>query len=368
MNGLSMQNDTALSAHYYTDPGQFDIDLNKIFYRTWQCVCHVSEIEKTGDYVTHSVAGEDVFVIRLKDGRVGGYYNMCRHRGHPLVEGSGRGKKTLTCPYHAWTYDLDGQLKRVPGATKNENVSCSQIKLRTVKTEVFCGFIFVNLDNASESLSGQLLDYENNINSFNSQPELLRFVCQTEIKHQANWKISIENYNECYHCPTVHASSLTRGVLSLDGYTTIPHGKSIWHDGKAQTKNEKQYNYMLTNGPRAGDYGGYWIWPNVSMCFYPGGYFSIRQWFPISYNKTIYRYRWFSSGDIPDEDVHTLMQKHRDTTGAEDAIVVSKIQKSMCSRAFVPGPYILGDGCGAMSEVGVRHFHRLYREAIGVSP
>ena len=67
MNGLSMRNDTALSAHYYTDPGQFDIDLNKIFYRTWQCVCHVSEIEQTGDYVTHSVAGEDVFVIRLKN-------------------------------------------------------------------------------------------------------------------------------------------------------------------------------------------------------------------------------------------------------------------------------------------------------------
>ena len=145
----------------------------------------------------------------------------------------------------------------------------------------------------------------------------------------------------------------------------MPRGITIWHDGKAQTRNQKQYDYDLEASPRAGDYGAYWIWPNVSMCCYPGGYFTIRQWLPVAWNRTIYRYRWFSSGALSDNEVRSLMVKHRETTGAEDEVVVSKIQNGMQSRAFEPGPYVIGDGCGAMSEVGLRHFHNLYRDALG---
>ncbi|MFT5115073.1 MAG: phenylpropionate dioxygenase-like ring-hydroxylating dioxygenase large terminal subunit [Parasphingorhabdus sp.] len=101
------------------------------------------------------------------------------------------------------------------------------------------------------------------------------------------------------------------------------------------------------------------------MGWYPGGYFTIRQWLPVSWNRTIYRYRWFTSGDISDNDVRALMIKHKETTGAEDEVVVCKIQKAMQSRAFEPGPYVIGDRRGAMSEVGLRHFHNLYREALG---
>ena len=362
-----MLKNTPLAAHYYIDAPSFEIDKEKIFYRTWQCVCHVSEVANSGDYATFTIVDEDVFVIRASDGQLFAYYNVCRHRGHPLVEGRGSGKKALTCPYHAWTYELTGGLRRAPGSVESDNLSCDQINLRKIRIEEFCGFVFVNLDDGAEALAPQMADYEDNIRSFHPEPELLKFVCETEIEHKSNWKLSVENYNECYHCPTVHARSLNHGVLSMDGYTTIPHGKSIWHDGKAQTENEKQYDYDLTKSPRAGDYGAYWIWPNVSMCCYPGGYFTIRQWLPININKTIYRYRWFSSGDIKDEDVESLMHKHKETTGAEDEVVVSKIQKGMQSRAFEPGPYVIGDGRGAKSEVGNRHFHNLYREAIGES-
>ena len=190
------------------------------------------------------------------------------------------------------------------------------------------------------------------------------FVCETAIDHACNWKLSVENYNECYHCPTVHAKSLTKGVLSMEGYTTVPHGRMIWHEGKAQTTNQKQYEYDVTKSLRAGDYGAYWIWPNVSFCFYPGGYFTIRQWLPVTWRKTIYRYRWFSDATIPDEDVKALMEKHKSTTGAEDEAVVSRVQTGMESRCFEPGPYIIGDGKGAMSEVGLCHFHKLYRQAL----
>ena len=103
---------------------------------------------------------------------------------------------------------------------------------------------------------------------------------------------------------------------------------------REQTTNEKQYDYDLSASPRADDYGAYWIFPNVSMCCYPGGYFTIRQWLPVAWNKTIYRYRWFSSGDVADEDVIALMHKHKATTGAEDEVVVRGIVASHTGRGL----------------------------------
>ena len=361
-----METGVPLDANHYIEPDLFTRDKDKIFYRTWQCVCHVSEVSAPGDYVTHTIVDEDVFVIRDREGELRAYYNVCRHRGHPLVEGTGSGKKLLVCPYHAWTYELSGQLRRAPGASESDGLNCDQINLRAIRVEQFCGFVFVNLDYDAAPLRPQLADLDAVMQTYHPDMTKLRFVCETTIDHDCNWKLSVENYNECYHCPTVHASSLTKGVLSMDGYTTVPHDTMIWHEGKAQTSNEKQYEYDTARSPRAGDYGAYWIWPNVAFCCYPGGYFTIRQWLPISWRKTVYRYRWFSDGTLPDADVEALMWKHKQTTGAEDEVVVSKIQKGMESRAFEPGPYVIGDGCGAMSEVGLRHFHDLYRQAMEI--
>jgi len=359
--------DSPLAAKYYIDEEYFLLDRDNIFFRSWQCVCHESEVANSGDFATLPIVNESVFVIRDGAGQLQAYYNVCRHRGHPLVEGFGKGKKVLTCPYHAWTYSLTGELRRAPGAGKDDHLSCDQISLRKVRVEVFCGFVFVNLDENAESLSSQIPELEAELRSYHPDPGALRFVCETSIEHQCNWKLSVENYNECYHCPTVHANSLTRGVLSMDGYTTEARGKMIWHQGKAQSVNEKQYDYDTSRSPRADDYGAYWIWPNVSFCCYPGGFFTIRQWLPLNYRQTSYRYRWFSDGTLPDAEVEALMHKHKITTGAEDEAVVSKIQTGMESRAFEPGPYILGDGIGALSEVGIRHFHDLYREASAIS-
>ena len=111
----------------------------------------------------------------------------------------------------------------------------------------------------------ELEEYRQSMLSFHPDPSRLKFVCETEIAHVSNRKLSVENYNECYHCPTMHANSLTHGVLAMEGYTTIPKGKTIWHDSKAQTQNEKQYDYDVTASPRAGDYGAYWIFP-MSRC------------------------------------------------------------------------------------------------------
>ena len=362
----TVSNNTPPDASHYISATAFELDRERIFNRTWHCVAHVSELSQRGDYVCHDIINERVFVVRDSDGELRGFHNLCRHRGHPLVEGRGHVDGRLICPYHAWTYELDGRLRGIPGAAASDKQGIQNICLKPVNIEVYASFVFVNLDLGAQPLKDTLSGIEVELESFYPDLNALRFVCETEIPHQCNWKISIENYNECYHCPTVHSSTLTRGVLSMTGYTVTPKGPSIWHEGKAQTENDKLYDYDVSHSERAGDYAGYWIWPLVSLCCYPGGFFTIRQWIPIDHCNTIYRYRWFSDGRLDDEAVRALMENHRTTTGAEDEIVVAKIQNAMQSTAFEPGPYVVGDGCGPLSEVGVRHFHSLYRQALNL--
>lgn len=357
------ENRSPPAIEYYTDAAHFERDKHDIFYRSWQCVCHVSEVARPGDYATCSIVDEKIFVLRNPGGELRAWYNLCRHRGHPLLEGFGNTGKRLVCPYHAWCYDLSGKVVSVPGASAEEASLCGKLELIAIRVEVLCGFVFVNLDAEARSLTDSFPGLEPELQSFHPDPAALQFVCETSIEHRCNWKISIENYNECYHCPTVHASSLTRGVLDMEGYSIEPHGVMIWHEGKAQTRNEKQYDYDTGHSARADDYAAYWMWPNVALCCYPGGYFTIRQWLPINWRKTIYRYRWFSDGRLAPGDVENLMITHRETTGAEDEVVVARLQQAMESRAYRPGPYIVGDGRSSLSEVGVRHFHRLYRDA-----
>lgn len=352
-----------LAARNYIEPDVFEADKRKIFYRTWQCVGHVCELSEPGEYVTLNVVNEDILVVRGHDNQLRAFFNVCRHRGHPVAEGRGC-RQTLVCAYHGWTYDLNGEFRAAPQASSDDLKKCAGLRLREVPLEIFCGFVFINLDPCAAPLEPTLTGLEAEFKSFHPDPTSLRFICETSIEHESNWKISVENYNECYHCPNVHATSLVKGVLALEGYRIEAKGPAIWHLGKAQTQNEKQYEYDPSHGQRGGDYGSFFIWPNTSLACYPGGFVSVRQWLALSHRKTVYRYRWFSDGSLSDSAVEQVMQTHRATTGAEDAVVVAKVQAGMESQAFEPGPYIIGDGIGAMTEVAVRHLHELYRQSM----
>ena len=158
--------------------------------------------------------------------------------------------------------------------------------------------MFVNLDDDAPPVTEIFGQAKDEIESFMPDPSTYRYVCETAVEHDCNWKISVENYNECYHCPTVHRTSLTRGVLDLADYVLEPRDYVISHLGKAQTRNEKQYNYDTNHGARGAEYGAWFLWPSVSITCYPGGFMSVRQWLPRSYRKTVYLYRWFSDGAI----------------------------------------------------------------------
>jgi phenylpropionate dioxygenase-like ring-hydroxylating dioxygenase large terminal subunit len=182
----------------------YALERERIFARSWVCVARASDLPEVGDFLTVEVADEPLFVIRGADGALRAFANTCRHRGTQLLDGQGR-VRAITCPYHAWTYALDGQLKGSPNVRAEDGIDRDAIHLWSVPLEEFDGFVFVTLDQGSQPLVDQLGSLED------SPLALARYRvgdlvvgAHREYEVAANWKIVVENYHECLHCPTVH--------------------------------------------------------------------------------------------------------------------------------------------------------------------
>ena len=143
-----------LAARHYIDPGIFEAEKEAIFYRSWQLAAHRSQLDAPGRFVTTRIHDQEIFLIRNAHGEVRGFYNACAHRAHPLVEGQGR-KQRLVCPYHAWTYDLDGRLEHARGTRAMAHFDRDAICLSEVRTEWLLDFAFINLDEAASPLAAR---------------------------------------------------------------------------------------------------------------------------------------------------------------------------------------------------------------------
>ena len=135
----------SLDAQYYTDPRVFEGERAGLLARTWQFGCHLSDLPEVGSFTSFEIAGESLFAIRGRDEQVRVFYNVCQHRAHQLVSGTGV-TRVVVCPYHAWTYELTGQLRSGPNIKAVEGFDKSAICLTEVRSEAFLGFLFVSLD------------------------------------------------------------------------------------------------------------------------------------------------------------------------------------------------------------------------------
>jgi Rieske 2Fe-2S family protein len=183
----------------------FDVERERIFARNWYYAGREEALMQAGDFVTADVAGESVIVLRSKDGGLHAFYNVCRHRGSRLCdEAAGRMKGAVKCPYHAWSYSFDGRLIGTPNVGKDE-IDRDALGLWPVCVETWQGFVFVHLDPDPAPLETWLATHPDGplgFARFNLAALRVGHVTVNEV--QANWKILIENYNECLHCPTVH--------------------------------------------------------------------------------------------------------------------------------------------------------------------
>lgn len=347
-----------LEARYYTDPAIFARELDLIFGRSWILVGHRSQVADPGDLITAQVGDENVIVAN-DGGTIRGFYNVCQHRGHELVPHEQiKGATSITCPYHAWTYNFSGNLIRARGERVGE------LCVPSVRVDQMAGFLFVNLDPDAPTLEQTVPGVEAELLAI--APRASTRVLSSRRTHlfEANWKIAVENYNECYHCPNVH-KAFTSGVVTPASYRITPRGFSIHHTAEGPDVAKSAY----TRHGDGNDYGSFFTWPVSSIQCYPGRVLNTFRWVPIAVDRTLLIREWWFDREDPTEQQQEVIELDWTTTVAEDFDLMDSVQRGVSSRGFRPGPLIESDDGVATihSEDTVPHLHRLLRNALGES-
>lgn len=352
----------SLDARYYTDPDVFKTESAGVLRRTWQFAGHISQVENIGDYFTFSIAGENLFCIRGKDGEVRAFYNVCQHRAHELVRGEGNAK-LLVCPYHAWTYELTGGLRAGPNIRSVPGFDRSEICLSSVRLEEFCGFLFANLDENAEPMDTWFPDAREELAAFVPHHADLKPVEWVEIPENCNWKVSIENYSECYHCSLNHPT-FSCGVVKPETYDIQPQGYCLRHTTECQNLDQMSYPIDPDSNEHAGDYSSWFLWPMFSFQVYPGNVLNTYHWRAVDAEHVVVWRGWYTVSGVPSEVVSQLAIQDRETTVEEDIHLVESVQRGLKSAGYRPGPLVLDPNSGVNSEHSIRALQQWMREAV----
>ena len=202
----------SLEQRFYTDPDVYELELERIIYRNWILAGHVSELPQPGDYKVLNVAGESTIIVRGSNGDLKGFANVCRHRGSLVCLNDHGRTDRFTCPYHGWMYDIDGKLfaaRNMPDDFDMEAHSLNPVSVGEIH-----GLMFVCFTDKPLALEGAIRDLAEPMAMFDFE-NLKVAACKT-YDIPANWKLSIENYQECYHCATAHPEYARMHTLMLD--------------------------------------------------------------------------------------------------------------------------------------------------------
>ena len=344
-----------LEGRYYTDPNIFDRELDVIFARTWIMVGHSTQVANHGDIITAQVGDENVFVANDR-GTVRAFYNVCQHRGHELISTDATNTPVIPCPYHAWTYDLSGTLAHARG----EEVG--KICIPRIRLETMAGYLFVNLDDSALPLAETVPGVEAELHAVAPDADQRLLTSRRTHLINANWKIAVENYNECYHCPNVH-KTFTSGVVDPNSYRINPRGFTIHHTAEGPPEGQSGY----ARHAEGNDYGSFFTWPTSSIQCYPGQVLNTFRWVPLTVDQTLLIREWWFDTTEPTEAQQEIINLDWDTTVSEDFDIMESVQRGMSSRGYTPGPLITRpDGIATtMSEDTVPHIHSLVRAALG---
>lgn len=354
----------SLAARYYTDPEIYAQEMSGLLARTWQFAGHASQLPNVGDYFTFEIAGQNLFAIRGRDEVIRTFYNVCQHRAHEMVTGTGN-TRVVVCPYHAWTYELTGQLRAGPNIKSVPGFDRSEICLTEVRTEDFHGFLFVNLDDGAAPMDDWFPGVREEIAAFVPNIDALAPLEWVEVPENCNWKISVENYSECYHCPINHAT-FAEGVIKPETYDIQPDtggGYVLRHTTECQSMEKMTYPVDLSV-PHAGEYQSWFLWPMFSFQCYPGNVLNTYHWHATGpQNCTVWR-GWYTPEGAESDVIRGLAVQDRQTTVEEDIHLVESVQRGLMSRGYRPGPLVLDPACGVSSEHSIATLHQWMREAV----
>ena len=347
-----------LEAKYFTDRDLFTRILDRVFYRNWLLACHSSQLERPGDYLTLELSDQDVLLARDVGGELKAFYNVCQHRGHKLASGSGH-RKLLVCPYHRWSYDLQGRLQAAPNSANVPGFDAAQICLTPIRVENFLGFVFINLDPDAPSMDAIYPGIRAAILELCPDVEHRRYAHHHEADEGCNWLTAVENYNECYHCKSCHAS-FAKGIIDPDSYRIQPFADiPVLHHTSLATRSDAAW-YDVSGA----DYGSFYLWPATALQFYPGGVVNSFTWRPLAVDDVrVFRAFYSNDGQV-DATLQKVIDNDRVTTFQEDLDIVKHVQRGLRSRGYRPGPLGVDPNGGIDNELPIQILHQWLRAAI----
>jgi choline monooxygenase len=348
-----------LPADWYTDPAMLPLERERIFARTWQYVGRAERAEQPGDYFATRAGHIPIAIVRDHDGELRGFVNVCRHRGHEVVAGEGN-RQSLQCPYHAWTYGLDGCLRNVPRADREPDFPKDELSLLPVQVDTWGPFVFVNPDLEAGPLAEVLGGLPEIVASSGVDLDTLEFCERREWTLRANWKIGIENYLECYHCPVAHPGFSALIDVDQDAYSISDHGWFSSQSGPvrpaALEANGKAVAYDAHGEVAEAQY--HFVWPNLTINIDPGrANLSIDVWIPEGPASTLGLSDQFFGPDVP-EQLQREMIAFSQQVGREDDGLVESVQRGLSSGMVRQGRLLLG------SETLIHHFQGLVFQAL----
>jgi phenylpropionate dioxygenase-like ring-hydroxylating dioxygenase large terminal subunit len=322
---------------WYSDPDVLRLEQERIFRRTWQYVGHAGSAAEVGERFAAWAGDVPVLVVRAEDG-LRAFLNVCRHRGSLLVEGDGA-RASIQCPYHAWTYALDGSLRAAPRSEREPDFDASELSLLPLRLESWGPFLFVNAAEDAPPLAETL----------GPLPDLLPvddlvFRSRDDYELAANWKIGCENYLECYHCPVAHKGFSARYDVDPDSYRLEPSGEHVLSQfAPADEAGEGQFHF---------------VWPNLKLNAYAGTRnLSIGPLLPAGPERSTGFLDYFFAPDAEDDWVEELLAFDRQV-GEEDRVLVERVQQGVRSGLLEEGR-LLGE-----SEQLVARFQELVGGAL----
>ena len=342
---------TTLPWAWYSAPEILQREGERIFARSWQYVGHTGQLPADGSYFTATAGQIPVVVTRARDGAVRAFLNVCRHRGHVVASGAGR-RETLQCPYHAWTYGLDGALRAAPRADREPGFEPGGLGLHEIRVDTWGPFVFVNPDAGADALTGALGDVPARLAEI-LDVDALEFRFRTEFELEANWKLACENFLECYHCAVAHPGFAAAVDVSPDSYRLEAVGLTSSQLGPLRRDGDS----FLSGGeiPRS---QFHFLWPNFGLNVFPGKpNLSCGPILPLGPERTARYLDYFFAADVEQAWIDDLMA-FDDQIGREDKALVEGVQRGVRSGVLADGR-LLGE-----SEQLVAEFQRLCTAAL----
>ena len=343
----------SLPAWLYTDPAFFALERDKVFRQSWQIVCHLNDLPEAGDYQTFDFLGEKLVTLRGHDGAVRSFHNVCRHRASRLADGAyGNCGHRLVCPYHAWSYGLDGRLAAIPRWQGFEGQDTSGLGLRPVEQEVWRGFVFIRLEPGLPSVAEMMSPYAAEIDAYafeDLQPRgkvVLR-------PRPVNWKNVGDNYADGLHIPVAHPglSRLFAGTYALEAQAWVDKMSGEITEAPSSNWSERGYQALLGGfehlPPKLRRLWNYYkLWPNMAFDVYPDQV-DFMQFIPVSPTETLIREIAYAH---PDDRRETRAARYLNwrinrQVNAEDTVLIERVQAGMASSSYTTGPLSPAEPC-----------------------